>query len=83
MQLMPSQRYCIFHVRICMCARAHACTHNVIVCEYIRMLDGILASLPKEVAENLKSQDFWPIFSRHSRVWIIPLVYIILIEVCT
>ena len=51
------------------------------VCIHIRMLDGILVSLPEEVAKNLKSQDFWPIFSRHSRVWIVPIVYIISIEI--
>ena len=33
-----------------------------------RMLEGILATLPNKDAESLKSQDFWPIFSRHPKV---------------
>ena len=45
------------------------------------MLDDILATLPKENAMAVKSLECWPIFSRHSRVIIGDLVYVVLTEV--
>lgn len=35
------------------------------------MLEDILATLPNEVTKNLKSQDFWPIFTRCLKVEVI------------
>ena len=47
------------------------------------MLEDILASLPKQVAKDLKSQKFWPIFSPHVKVYrMLPSYVVVFIEVC-